>query len=681
MKDIYKPYLKEWLDHHRSIGVDWFFIYDNDSAVSLMSMDNNVIINKISGKAMQIPAYEKCLSDMKTGKLPACDRLAFIDEDEFIVCENGDIKKTLEDYAEFPALGITWRMFGSSGLKDKTPEPQRKKFTQHTTGHPYERHIKSIVDPLRTTGSSGNPHAFFYIAGACVNVEKIPVDGTFTTPIYRKIWIDHYYTRSLEEWKEKMVRGRADTATEGRRFELIDEIDANCSRKTKQIHLITPFMRHHLKAILIAAYGPINVLWHPIVFQDESADFNEPWIFPYVIPMNRADCKSKMPQYTMRNHWIQNNEIIDDDYYVTVDDDDMYEADVFDAIKEMNDDIVIISMKRGYQIPKDAAPIRQYPIETLWAHADYVQRGKISSQQSFVKGKIFKKHLFDDSSQFGDGDMAIHHKEAGEQIAYRSDLFALFNFYEPGRWEREKSPIAFGVLINDLVRFDMVLRQSEIQGDMKFVKNPESATKGLNKLLKMIEAEGAEIAVLCHQDMYFRQGWVSLVREQIAKLPESWVVAGVIGKDYQGRICGKFHDMRMPQHFNTEDIHTFPHPACCMDEAVIIVNLKKGFRFDEAMDGFDLYGTLCVLQTWEMGGSAFIIDAFCEHYCMRPFTWFPDEKFCKNYKWLYEKFNEIYRLDSTALGLSEEKKVFKTSAAPFEEKGDEGGVGSENGKK
>jgi hypothetical protein len=267
--------------------------------------------------------------------------------------------------------------------------------------------------------------------------------------------------------------------------------------------------------------------------------------------------------------------------------------------------------------------------------------------------------------------MAVHHKESGEQIVYRPDLFALFNFYEPGRWidmkpgEAREIKISFGVMVNDLLRLDMVLQKSQFPKGTKChtITNPESATKGLNLLLQKIEADGADVGILVHQDIYFRSGWLPQVKEQIAMLPDSWVVAGIIGKDMNGIICGQFHDMRIPQDFNTKHIHDFPQPAICFDECCILVNLKKGFRFDEALDGFDLYGTLCVLQAWEMGGSAFVIDAYAEHYCMRPFTWYPEDSFVKNYKWLYDKFTGI-RVDSTALGLPEDGKVkFETSAA------------------
>lgn len=415
----------------------------------------------------------------------------------------------------------------------------------------------------------------------------------------------------------------------------------------KCIHLIIPFMRHHLKHTLIEAYRPMGILWHPIIFQDESADFDELWIFPYIIPMNREDCKSKMPQYTMRNFWIQNNEIIDDDYYVTVDDDDMYEPGVFDAIKQMDDDIVIVSMKRGHFIPVGVSEIRRYPVTTLHAHPANICRGEISSQQSFVKGKIFKQHLFDDSSQFGDGDMAIHHKESGEQIAYRPDLFALFNYYEPGRWDLENHKIAFGCMVNNLQRLDMILRNSAI-GDIPCytIMNPESAAKGLNKLLDIIESKGAEIGILTHQDMYFREAWLQTVQVQIALLPINWVIAGIVGKDEKGELCGRFHDMSTPLWIISE--HQFPAECSCIDECCIIVNMKSGFRFDEILEGFDLYGTYAVLRAKEMG-TAWILDGWAEHYCGRFHRgWEPDDKFKTAFKWLYDRFPGQY-LDSTVI--------------------------------
>jgi hypothetical protein len=212
-------------------------------------------------------------------------------------------------------------------------------------------------------------------------------------------------------------------------------------------------------------------------------------------------------------------------------------------------------------------------------------------------------------------------------------------------------------MVNDPVRLDMVFGQSQLEGQAHIVKSPDSATKGLNGLLDIMEAEGAEIGVLCHQDMYFRSGWVDRLLKQIKLLPDSWTVAGIIGKDMDGRICGKFHDMRMPLQFDTSNIHTFPHPACCFDECVIIVNMKKKFRFDESLPGFHLYGTQAVLKAIEEGGSAWIIDCWCEHFSLRNFQWFPEPEFQEQFKILYDKYHHLGRVDTTVIGFTKEDEA------------------------
>ena len=426
----------------------------------------------------------------------------------------------------------------------------------------------------------------------------------------------------------------------------------------RQVHLIMPFMRGENKDTLIRAYKPMNIILHPIMFAREAAkiSFNEPWIFPVIIPQAFENGPKGMEiQNIKRNYFIRNCEIVDDDYYVAVDDDDMYESNVFNEIKKMNDDIVIISMRRGHSIPKKVIDDRKYPTDTLYAEPNSVVVGAISNQQSFVKGSVFKKYLYDADGHCADGRLAVKRKESGEQIAYRRDLFALFNYYEPGRWKKEDVAVSFGVLVNDLMRLDMVFRQSAIEGAAHIIKMPETATKGLNKLLELMEDDRADIGVLAHQDMFFRKGWVDQMKDRVKALPDSWVVAGIIGKDMEGAICGRIHDMRIPLHFSTS--HTFPEQASCFDECCILVNLKKGFRFDEGLPGFDLYGTLCVLQAKEMGGTAWIIDAFAEHYCMRPFTWYPGKDFEDCYKWIYKRFPNADRIDTTVMGVEKKNKA------------------------
>ena len=202
-----------------------------------------------------------------------------------------------------------------------------------------------------------------------------------------------------------------------------------------QIHLIIPFRRNENAEKLIEGYRPMDIAMHPLMFQDEAIEFDESWIFPMIIPMEHKDCKVFFPGCFKRNWFIQNEEIIDDDYYVTADDDDFYEAGVFRKIKELDDDIVIVSMKRGNFIPEGLPVIRRHGINTLYAYPYNVRIGHISAQQSFVKGRLFKRHRHDEELPYWDGVMALYYKNTGEQIRYEPDLYALFNYFEPGRWK------------------------------------------------------------------------------------------------------------------------------------------------------------------------------------------------------------------------------------------------------
>ena len=417
----------------------------------------------------------------------------------------------------------------------------------------------------------------------------------------------------------------------------------------KHIHIITPFSRYHLLEKLLNAYRPLDVIWHPLTFKDRIPVLaTEPWVQPFI-----ANADHPVPagyQTVSLNMFIDQSSIVDDDYYVTAADDDMYEPEVFKALQEMDDPVVIISMKRGQQIPEGTPVLRAYDTNTLIASPENMEVGFIGGEQIFMKGSVLKSIRFnEETAQIADGLLAIQLVK-DYKIRYAPNLYALFNYYEPCRWDKKEDKIIFGCLVNDELRLAMVLKQSELPTDIvcHTITLPESATKGLNTLLNMIEHDGGDIAVLTHQDMYYREDWLPKLRDKLARLPESWIVAGVVGKDMEGAICGRFHDKRIPMHIFSE--HTFPVEASCFDECCIIVNMKKKFRFDETLTGFDLYGSLCVLQAREMGGTAWIVDIFSEHYCMRPFTWFPDEAFQKSFKWLHDRFPGM-EIDSTVLGV------------------------------
>lgn len=209
-------YIIEWINYHRKIGVERFYIYDNDSSVPLESTlkefikEKIVVVHKITGSAVQCDAYNLCLKNY--GKQSKW--IAFIDVDEFIVPKStcGDLRTFLKDYEKYGGVGLNWLMFGSNGHITKGKEPQYERFLYRSKESFSDNdHIKSIVQP-KLTKTALNPHFFEYQKNNhCVNENFQFIEGAFSPNSTTKIQLNHYFCRSLEEFKEKIVRGRADT--------------------------------------------------------------------------------------------------------------------------------------------------------------------------------------------------------------------------------------------------------------------------------------------------------------------------------------------------------------------------------------------------------------------------------------------------------------------------------------
>jgi O-antigen biosynthesis protein len=199
------------------------------------------------------------------------------------------------------------------------------------------------------------------------------------------------------------------------------------------VHLVSVFSRHGLLNTLLSLYRPMAIIWHLVQFQNEKLVVSaENWVQPFIIP------KDFHPDLMIQanNYFIQNAEIVDEDYYAFAPDDDMYEPGVMDKIKQCTEDVVIISMKRGDHIPNDGTV--PHGTDTLYACAENVRVNYIGGEQIFVKGHIFKKHLFVEDYYGADGLMAITLEER-YNVRYEPRLFVLFNYFQPGRWDSKSS--------------------------------------------------------------------------------------------------------------------------------------------------------------------------------------------------------------------------------------------------
>ena len=218
------PYLKEWLDYHLAAGVDHFYLYDNGSPDNQSEVVRPYVeaglvdYFSIHGKLMQMFAYNDAIKNFKF----LSRYMAFIDLDEFIFPKSNRsvvevVDEVLSRNPNAAALGINWQCFGSNG--QEAADYSRgvlERFTQRapsdwTPDGGGNAHIKTIANP-RMINTFLNPHFPFYLAGVfCVNENGGEVPEAFNAPVMTdKIVVNHYHTKSREEYLLKRGRGRAD---------------------------------------------------------------------------------------------------------------------------------------------------------------------------------------------------------------------------------------------------------------------------------------------------------------------------------------------------------------------------------------------------------------------------------------------------------------------------------------
>lgn len=217
------PWMKEWIEYHRLLGVDHFYLYNNDSTdhygkllapyvkegivelIEWCTCDEHKIMDNTgpAHEPYQTAAYNDCLKKRALGK---AKWVAVIDIDEFIVPVFGlkSFHELLDKMAKnkVGSLKMHWKLFGTSHVWTLNPhELLIERLTQRAPNDlEQNKHVKSIHRPEAIE--------FCYIHHAKLNkgFKKKRLDPeTFR--------IHHYWTRTEKCCLEK--RGLCKDNAEG----------------------------------------------------------------------------------------------------------------------------------------------------------------------------------------------------------------------------------------------------------------------------------------------------------------------------------------------------------------------------------------------------------------------------------------------------------------------------------
>lgn len=219
------PYILEWIEYHRLIGVSKFYLFDNDSDDDLQNVlkpyidEEIVVLEKLSGKKQQLHAYELGVKKARN----EVQWLAVLDLDEFInIGSFSSIQNFLStfDSSKVSEILLRWRIFGSNGMKHYDDELVIKRFTRRGVDDTMLVY-KAIVNPRRVLDFL-HPH-YAFVTGKVVDgdgktIHYYPVKEDKYLPNYpmNKVNIHHYYSKSFDEFLKKSQRGFADGVEEKR---------------------------------------------------------------------------------------------------------------------------------------------------------------------------------------------------------------------------------------------------------------------------------------------------------------------------------------------------------------------------------------------------------------------------------------------------------------------------------
>jgi SAM-dependent methyltransferase len=195
-------YLDEWVNYNLSVGFEHILIYDHKSIIPVEpKWGKKVTVKRIESELpFQEYIHLSTFRDYKPYWMMTCD------VDEFLVLlQHQDIKDLLVNYEEFGGLGIPWSMYGSSGHITKPDGEVKDNYLWRTVDTTEKQYVKTIAN-TKYFKNMGDPH-FVYSSRPLVNEAFEPFTGSLSESPRQLCKLNHYFTRSYEEWIFKRNRG------------------------------------------------------------------------------------------------------------------------------------------------------------------------------------------------------------------------------------------------------------------------------------------------------------------------------------------------------------------------------------------------------------------------------------------------------------------------------------------
>lgn len=147
--------LPEWIEYHRLVGVEHFYLMDDRSRIPLRVflkayIQRGIVTvweTKLSGQSGQKHVYNDILGKTRGES----QWMAFIDVDEFLIPKRTySLKEALSGFEKFGGLVVNWALFGSQGYVRRPHGLRIENYWMRCPGNdPACRFVKSVVQTDR----------------------------------------------------------------------------------------------------------------------------------------------------------------------------------------------------------------------------------------------------------------------------------------------------------------------------------------------------------------------------------------------------------------------------------------------------------------------------------------------------------------------------------------------------
>ena len=218
-------FLREWIEFHLLVGVEHFYIYDNESPDNtcevLMPYIRKGVITYVLWESTDPAVMSGRNAGLKRAKLES-QWVASIDTDEFIVPNKvDDLPTLLRPYEGYGALLVNWQMFGSNQVeeipKDKLMIECLTKSLHPTADAEIEwvpgsrlavnKHVKCILNSTYVL-TLPHGHVATYSGSYPVNSRFEHQKGPFMPICIEDIQLNHYFFRDLRFAREVKLERR-----------------------------------------------------------------------------------------------------------------------------------------------------------------------------------------------------------------------------------------------------------------------------------------------------------------------------------------------------------------------------------------------------------------------------------------------------------------------------------------